>query len=91
MLSFELYISYALARKILQIKNKLKQTRRLNVPDNRVIFVTDGVDKKQESGPNKILIDDSQKNINSWKSAGGIGILHTSNEDTIKQLMKYFQ
>lgn len=33
-----------------------------------------------------VLIDDRQKNIDAWESHGGIGILHTSAEDTIKQL-----
>lgn len=33
-----------------------------------------------------ILIDDAEKNITKWKDNGGIGILHTSATDTIKQL-----
>ena len=39
-------------------------------------------------GDRKILIDDQPKSINPWKAAGGIGILHTSAADTIKQLKK---
>ena len=35
---------------------------------------------------NKILIDDMEKNIQQWRDNGGIGILHTSTADTIKQL-----
>ncbi len=33
-----------------------------------------------------ILIDDRKKNICQWEQAGGIGILHTSSQETIKML-----
>jgi len=33
-----------------------------------------------------VLIDDRQKNLDAWVEHGGIGILHTSAEDTINQL-----
>lgn len=33
-----------------------------------------------------ILIDDMKDNIGAWEEAGGVGILHTSLEDTKKQL-----
>lgn len=36
-----------------------------------------------------ILIDDRPKNINLWIEAGGIGILHTSFEQTKKELEQY--
>jgi hypothetical protein len=42
--------------------------------------------KQQFSGENKILIDDREDNINQWNDKGGIGILHTSTANTIKQL-----
>jgi 5'(3')-deoxyribonucleotidase len=45
-------------------------------------------DKKTFASPNHILIDDHIKNINEWKSSGGVGILHTSSSKTIKQLKK---
>ena len=35
-----------------------------------------------------ILIDDRQVNIDQWEAAGGIGILHTSASNTIRQLKK---
>lgn len=44
--------------------------------------------KKELATPTNILIDDLQKNIDGWKSAGGIGILHTSSQNTIKELQK---
>lgn len=44
--------------------------------------------KKDFAAPSHILIDDRVDNINSWIDAGGIGILHTSTEKTIKDLKK---
>ena len=52
---------------------------------NQEIFVP-ASQKQQFSGENQILIDDRVDNIEQWKSKGGIGILHTSASDTIKQL-----
>ena len=43
-------------------------------------------EKKNFARPNNILIDDHIKNVKEWKSAGGIGILHKSTSNTIKQL-----
>ena len=36
----------------------------------------------------KILIDDMEQTIREWNKAGGIGILHTSAANTIKELKK---
>jgi translation initiation factor 2 beta subunit (eIF-2beta)/eIF-5 len=44
--------------------------------------------KQNYAAPNHILIDDRKSNIDQWISQGGIGILHTSASDTIKQLKK---
>ena len=35
-----------------------------------------------------ILIDDYPKNVQQFKSAGGIGILHSNTQTTISQLRK---
>ncbi len=45
-------------------------------------------DKKEFASPNSILIDDLDTNVDSWREAGGIAILHTSTENTIKELKK---
>ena len=44
--------------------------------------------KQKYSGVDCILIDERDSNIEQWISKGGIGILHTSTEDTIEQLRK---
>jgi 5'(3')-deoxyribonucleotidase len=46
-------------------------------------------EKKNYSGKNKILVDDLHANCEEWKQMGGIGILHTSAKDSIKELQKY--
>ena len=42
--------------------------------------------KQQLATSESILIDDRQINIDQWEDAGGIGILHTSTNNTISQL-----
>lgn len=42
--------------------------------------------KPHYAGPNEILIDDLKSTVDKWIENGGIGILHTSASDTIKQL-----
>lgn len=55
-------------------------------PHVRVNIVHSAVDKQRHAGPNHILIDDQEKALEPWRAAGGIGILHTSAANTIKQL-----
>ena len=47
--------------------------------------------KYKYSGENKILIDDTEKKITDWVDNGGIGILHTSTEDTIQKLKEIME
>jgi hypothetical protein len=59
-----------------------------NIPGTKLILAS--ASKKQNySGRDKILIDDRPDNIEQWRSKGGIGILHTNTQDTIKQLQAY--
>lgn len=61
---------------------------RENIPYNIPVNVVD--DKSQKRAfcrtPRDILVDDYIKNVNDWKSVGGIGILHRSPEETIRNL-----
>lgn len=54
----------------------------------KVTLVRRAAQKAREAKPGRILIDDKLKAINPWKEAGGIGILHTSATNTIRQLKK---
>jgi hypothetical protein len=58
-----------------------------NIPGSKLIL-SKAVDKKNYSQKNHILIDDRASNIQDWIGAGGIGILHTSAQDTITRLQK---
>ncbi len=40
------------------------------------------------TGPDCILIDDLETNINEWRKLGGTGILHKNAKDTINELKK---
>ena len=58
-----------------------------NISDTKLILRS--AERKQElSELNAILIDDREDNIQQWKDAGGIGILHTSANNTINELEK---
>lgn len=43
---------------------------------------------KYINSPHDILIDDVDYNINGWKNAGGVGILHKNWKDSFDQLNK---
>ena len=58
-------------------KDKMYTVQRVN----KANFAMDG----RDSRPN-LLIDDHIKNIKAFQQAGGIGVRHTSANDTIKQL-----
>ena len=60
---------------------------RNNIPGTKLILRS--AEQKQEfANPNAILIDDRPSNIEQWRAKGGIGILHTSADETIEQLKK---
>ena len=42
--------------------------------------------KKDFAEPNAILIDDREDNVAGWIEKGGVGIIHTSTNNTIKKL-----
>jgi hypothetical protein len=53
-----------------------------------IITVTTSREKAKYAKDNHILIDDRHKSIDPWREAGGIGILHTDAQNTIRQLKK---
>ena len=56
-----------------------------NIPGTKLILAK-REKKRNYSGKNRILIDDRPDNINEWVYEGGIGILHTSAQQTINDL-----
>ena len=58
---------------------------RNNLPGTKLILAQ-AKDKQNYAQKNRILIDDRPSNIDQWRESGGVGILHISAADTIRQL-----
>lgn len=59
-------------------------------PTVKVNFGPFAIDKQFYCrNPSDVLIDDHEMNIDQWIARGGIGILHTSASDTIRQLKEF--
>jgi FMN phosphatase YigB (HAD superfamily) len=58
-----------------------------NLPGTKLVLASPEK-KKNYSRKNRILIDDRSDTIEEWNAGRGIGILHTSTENTINQLQK---
>ena len=56
-----------------------------NIPGTKLILAQ-AKDKQNYAQKNRILIDDRPSNIDQWRASGGVGILHISASDTIRQL-----
>ena len=56
-----------------------------NLPGTKLILAQ-AKDKQNYAQKNRILIDDRPSNIDQWRASGGVGILHISAADTIRQL-----
>lgn len=61
------------------IKKHISKTAKVNI-------VCGASNKAKHAKEGDILIDDKEKSVIPWREAGGIGILHTSAKDTIRQL-----
>ena len=62
-------------------------TKNTKVPRGKIHLVVRS-QKKDFAKGNNLLIDDYEKNIKEWESAGGQGILHTNTNKTIQELKK---
>jgi hypothetical protein len=58
-----------------------------HIPGTPVIF-RQAKQKSDFAGPNKILIDDREDTIMSWKAKNGIGILYKNTDQVINDLKK---
>ena len=59
-------------------------------PGIPVMFGPFSKDKYVHCQPGDILIDDRTSNIEEWRVAGGLGILHKDFNDTLAQLSKLY-
>ena len=62
-------------------------TKNTKVPRGKIHLVVRS-QKKDFAKGNNLLIDDYEKNVKEWESAGGQGILHTNTNKTIQELKK---
>lgn len=69
-------------------EDKISWVRRLLSPDVKINVVYRSDKKKYCLGESYILIDDFSANIESWKKAGGTGILHRDVSTTRDELKK---
>jgi len=67
-------------------EDKKKWAKRMLSPDIAVNTVLKEDKRLFCTGPDCLLIDDYEKNIEQWREAGGTGILHENAEDTMRQL-----
>ena len=72
-------------------EQKRKWVKKVIGPQVDVITVQKSEEKSKFATDNAILIDDRAKSIDPWVSAGGVGILHTSANESIKELKKYLK
>lgn len=67
-------------------------TNNLGLSDPDRIHLVKSRSAKQDyattNGTSNILIDDYVKNTNEWQAVGGVAILHTSAEESLRQLRK---
>ena len=82
----EILTAAGTVNRTLVIKDKIDWIRRYVHPHWIVIPTFSGSQKAAFAHKKSVLIDDRQENIDCWIEAGGIGILHTTADDTIEQL-----
>ena len=56
-------------------------------PEAQVICVPGWREKRNYARPGYVLVDDMERNINHWEEAGGIGVQHKNNDDTLAMLL----
>ena len=82
----EILTSAGTVNRTLVVKDKIDWIRRYVHPHWIVIPTFSGTQKAAFAHKKAVLIDDRQRNIDYWVEAGGIGILHKTADETIKQL-----
>lgn len=85
---FLIEVEYKLADDLGRIVD-LGRMDRIRIPDERFICTTSSRKWQfmhRKKSEHQVLVDDRIDNIEAWREAGGIGILHVSVEDSIAQL-----
>ena len=82
----EILTAAGTVNRTLVIKDKIDWIRRYINPYWIIIPTFKGSQKAAFAHKKAVLIDDRQRNIDTWVEAGGIGILHKTADETIEQL-----
>ena len=82
----EILTAAGTVNRTLVIQDKIAWIRRHIHPHWIIIPTFKGSQKAAFAHKKAVLIDDRQRNIDTWVEAGGIGILHKTADDTIEQL-----
>ena len=82
----EILTAAGTVNRTLVIQDKIAWIRRHIHPHWIIIPTFKGSQKAAFAHKKSVLIDDRQRNIDTWVEAGGIGILHETADKTIKQL-----
>ena len=87
-LPWEILTAAGVINRELVVFDKNEWIREYVSPSVVVTCTMTGSQKGMFAFEGSVLIDDRIKNIESWEANGGIGILHTSAAETIKELKK---
>jgi len=71
-------------------EDKREWVRRHLSPDMKCNIVMKEEKPRFCHGPESVLIDDTQANIDAWEAMGGTGILHVSAEETLRAIAARF-
>ena len=82
----EILTAAGTVNRTLVIRDKIDWIRRYISPYWIIIPTFKGSQKAAFAHKKAVLIDDRQRNIDTWVEAGGIGILHKTADETIEQL-----
>lgn len=87
-LPWEILTAAGLVNRELVVFDKNEWIREHVSPTVVVTCTITGSQKGMFAYEGSVLIDDRPKNIEAWEANGGIGIIHTSAAETIKELKK---
>ena len=85
-LPWEILTAAGVVNRELVVWDKQEWIKEFVSPSVVVTCTMTGSQKGMFAIEGSVLVDDRQKNLDAWEKHGGIGILHTSAEDTINQL-----
>lgn len=59
-----------------------------DIDNEHLIIVRKGVEKMRFAAPDRILVDDTQKNVDAFRAAGGQAVLYQNPEQALSDIIK---